>query len=74
MVRGFKSATTARINSMRGTPRAPLWQRNYYEQIIRDDDSLNRVRAYVQANPARWPADRDNPNPIHGSERRPNHD
>jgi REP element-mobilizing transposase RayT len=52
--------------------RGRLWQRNYYEQIIRDEDSLNRVRAYVSANPARWLTDRDNQNPIHGTERRPN--
>jgi REP element-mobilizing transposase RayT len=72
MVRGFKSATTTRINALRGTPGVPVWQRNYYEQIVRDDESLQRVQAYVQANPARWLADRDNPNPIHGVERRPN--
>jgi putative transposase len=72
MVRGFKSATTARINTLRGTPGAAVWQRNYYESIIRDEDSLNRVRAYVAANPARWLTDRDNQNPIHGTERRPN--
>jgi REP element-mobilizing transposase RayT len=72
MVRGFKSATTARINTLRGTPGTAVWQRNYYEQIIRDEDSLNRVRAYVSANPARWLTDRDNQNPIHGTERRPN--
>jgi putative transposase len=53
MVRGFKSATTARINTLRGTPGTAVWQRNYYESIIRDEDSLNRVRAYVSANPAR---------------------
>jgi len=52
--------------------RGRLWQRNYYESIIRDKDSLNRVRAYVSANPARWLTDRDNQNPIHGTERRPN--
>jgi putative transposase len=72
MVRGFKSATTARINTLRGTPGTPVWQRNYYEQIIRDEDSLNRVRAYVSSNPARWLTDRDNQNPIHGTERRAN--
>lgn len=70
MVRGFKSATTKRINALRGTPGVAVWQRNYYEQIIRDQDSLNRVRAYVSANPARWPTDRDNDNAIHGTERR----
>lgn len=70
MVRGFKSATTKRINALRGTPGVAVWQRNYYEQIIRDQESLNRVRAYVAANPARWLTDRDNDNAIHGTERR----
>ena len=70
VVRVFK-AVSARLIRRDVMPRAAVWQRNYYEQIIRDEDSLNRVRAYVQANPARWLTDRDNQNPIHGTERRP---
>lgn len=38
-----------------------LWQRNYYEHIIRDDESLNRIRQYIPDNPRRWPFDRENP-------------
>jgi len=38
-----------------------LWQRNYYEHIIRNDDSLNRIREYIAANPLRWHLDRENP-------------
>src|SRR5689334_9861727 len=38
IVRGFKAATTKRINESRQTPGAPVWQRNYYEHIIRNDD------------------------------------
>ena len=71
VVRAFK-AISARLIRRDVMPGAAVWQRNYYEQIIRDEDSLNRVRAYVQANPARWLTDRDNQNPIHGTERRPN--
>ncbi len=37
------------------------WQRNYYEHVIRDDKSLNRVREYIVANPLRWELDRENP-------------
>ena len=37
-----------------------LWQRGYYERIIRDDDELNRVRSYITANPSRWATDREN--------------
>jgi REP element-mobilizing transposase RayT len=75
VVHRFKSLTTARyrdgvVHHAWPAFRGRLWQRNYYEQIIRDEDSLNRVRAYVSANPARWLTDRDNQNPIHGIERR----
>ena len=37
-----------------------LWQRNYYEHVIRNDDSLRRIREYVHNNPARWSFDREN--------------
>jgi REP element-mobilizing transposase RayT len=39
-----------------------LWHRNYYEHIIRDEESLNRIRKYVADNPAEWAEDRENPN------------
>ena len=58
---GYKSAVTARINRMRGTPGTPVWQRNYWEHIIRDDVSLNEIRAYIQDNPARWAEDQLHP-------------
>ncbi|MGH7843599.1 MAG: transposase [Candidatus Binatia bacterium] len=38
-----------------------LWQRNYYEHVVRNDDSLNRIRQYIVDNPARWAFDRENP-------------
>jgi len=61
LVRGFKAAVTTRINEARGTPRAPVWQRNYYEHIIRDDANLDRIRAYIDGNPGRWAEDDENP-------------
>ena len=60
-VAGFKSAVTKRINEMRGAPGLPLWQRNYYEHIIRDEDELDRVRQYIVDNQARWEDDVENP-------------
>ncbi len=39
-----------------------LWQRNYYEHIIRDEESLNRIREYIANNPLQWDLDRENPN------------
>jgi REP element-mobilizing transposase RayT len=62
-IAGFKSAVTKRINSLRGTPGAPVWQRNYYEHIIRDEHDLACIREYIATNPLRW--DQDTENPIH---------
>ncbi len=56
----FKSITTKRINNMRGTPGTPVWQRNYFEHIIRDEESLERIRDYILNNPATWTEDREN--------------
>jgi putative transposase len=58
---GFKSATTKRINDLRKTPVRPIWQRNYYEHVIRNEQSLHRIREYIANNPARWDFDRENP-------------
>ena len=53
----FKASAARRINALRGTRRAPVWQRNYYEHIIRDEADLERIRFYIQDNPNRWPED-----------------
>jgi hypothetical protein len=58
-VAGFKSAVTTRINAWRGTPGVPVWQRNYYEHIVRDGADLARIRRYLRLNPARWAWDRN---------------
>ena len=64
ILRLFKSATTKRINEMRETPGMPVWQRNYYEHIVRNESSLDRIRQYIFDNPARWAIDRENPQAI----------
>jgi len=71
IIRGFKSTATKQINILRKTPvRAhcntplPIWQRNYYEHIIRDEGELNRIRQYVIDNPLNWDSDKENPNRI----------
>jgi REP element-mobilizing transposase RayT len=61
IVRTFKSATAKRINRQRRTPGVPLWQRNYYEHIVRDEDDLYRIRRYIRDNPAKWNEDPLNP-------------
>lgn len=60
IVRGFKIGVTKWFRQ--NTRVHVVWQRNFYEHIIRNDDSLNRIREYIMYNPIRWAADRDNPN------------
>ena len=60
-VAGFKSAVTKRINLLRDNRDVPIWQRNYYESIIRDQQSLIAIREYITNNPFQWKKDPDNP-------------
>jgi putative transposase len=61
IIRSFKSAVTKRINEIRGTSGQPVWQRNYYEHVIRTQDDLDDIRQYILGNPAKWSEDHDNP-------------
>jgi putative transposase len=60
-VGGFKSAITKRINETRATLGVPVWQRNYYEHVIRGENELSRIREYIANNPLQWEMDRENP-------------
>ena len=69
IIQWFKTMTTNEY--MRGVKtfgwsafRGHLWQRNYYEHIIRSEDSLNRIRQYIVDNPALWDSDRENPTAV----------
>ena len=64
MVRGFKSAVTKQINRSRNTPGYTIWQRNYYEHIIRNEKELNTIREYIINNPVKWDLDENNPDNI----------
>jgi putative transposase len=61
IVRGFKGATTKRVNELFVTPGRPLWHRNYYEHVVRNEEDLERIREYIRLNPTRWPTDEENP-------------
>jgi putative transposase len=59
IVRGFKTYSARRVNESRDK-RDALWQRGYYEHVIRNEKSLDRIRGYITSNPARWADDPDN--------------
>lgn len=60
IIGSFKSATAKRVNLFRDSPGAPVWQRNFHEHIIRDNDALERIRRYILNNPRNWPSDSKN--------------
>jgi REP element-mobilizing transposase RayT len=66
----FKMNTAKRINQMRRMPGRAVWQRNYYEHVVRNDMALNKIREYIRNNPRHWSSDVENPeysgNPITG--------
>ena len=61
VVRAFKTFSARHINAFRGTVGRPFWQRDYYEHVIRNEKSLNRIRQYIEDNPVRWSQDPENP-------------
>ncbi|MGA9398353.1 MAG: transposase [Anaerolineaceae bacterium] len=60
IIRSFKSSTTLRVNLMNGTPGMPVWQRNYYEHIIREERDWQAISDYIDSNPEKWAEDREN--------------
>jgi len=57
IIGSFKSACTKRINEARSTSGMPVWQRNYHERIIRNEEELHSLRDYILTNPIRWDGD-----------------
>jgi putative transposase len=60
IVRAFKSFSARRINVLRKTPGVPVWQRNYYEHILRDHEDYLVKAAYIRENPLNWENDDEN--------------
>ena len=59
MVRTFKAAVTRRVG--RELNATGIWQRNYYEHIIRDHEDWDRIHQYIESNPSMWAEDDENP-------------
>ncbi|MDD5773700.1 MAG: hypothetical protein PHX78_09585 [bacterium] len=64
IVRSFKARCTRAINKIHNNIDIPVWQRNYYEHIIRNEIELNSIREYIVNNPLKWPDDENNPDNI----------
>jgi putative transposase len=62
IIRGFKTFSAKAINKERGLRGVPVWQRNYYDHIIRNELELDRVRQYIINNPQNWDTDKNNQN------------
>lgn len=57
----FKSLSARRINLIRGILNTPVWQRGYYDRIIRNETELEMTCAYIVLNPEHWETDNDYP-------------
>jgi putative transposase len=62
IVRAFKSFSARRINQLRNMPEVAVWQRFYYDHIIRGDQELRNIWEYIQTNAQQWQED-----PLHVS-------
>jgi len=60
IIRAYKAAVTFRVNAMRGITHPPVWQPNYYEEIITNQEDYENIWRYIDANPDRWSEDRLN--------------
>ncbi len=61
IIRQFKTFSARRINKIQNSPGQQVWQRSYYDHIIRKEKSLDNIRLYIRENPPSWETDRNNP-------------
>ena len=51
LIGAFKTLSTKHINILRHTPGARVWQRDFWDHVVRNEDDLQRIRAYIRDNP-----------------------
>ncbi|MEX2160665.1 MAG: transposase [Anaerolineales bacterium] len=61
IIRGFKTWSARRVNEFEGRSGNALWQRSFYDHIIRDEMDLQHIRDYIVNNPLKWDLDSENP-------------
>ena len=64
LIGAFKTVSTKHINLLRNTGGQIVWQRNYYEHIIRNEHEMDRIHRYIEANSSMWVEDDENPNNV----------
>ncbi len=57
MVRGYKSAVTRQVRAQQGGAQSAVWQRGFYENVIRSEEAYLAMSRYIQTNPLRWEND-----------------
>jgi REP element-mobilizing transposase RayT len=62
VIGAFKSISTIKVNRLMGRRGVPLWQRSYYEHIVRTGEDLRKIQRYILENPLMWSLDAENPN------------
>lgn len=65
LIGAFKSLSTRELNHLLGRSGA-IWQRNYFERVVRNERELNAIRRYIDENPSRWALDHENPDFVLG--------
>ncbi len=58
IIRGLKTFSARKINQLRNLKNISVWQRGYYEHIIRDEADLNDIQEYILNNPLKWEMDK----------------
>jgi len=61
IIGAFKTTAATRVNKLRGLVGIPVWQKSFYDRIVRNDLELARIQEYIRNNPVKWAEDRDNP-------------
>ncbi len=61
LIGAFKTVSTKKIKILRDTPGTRLWQRNYCDRIIRNQDAMDKIRQYIINNPVSWQIDQLHP-------------
>jgi REP element-mobilizing transposase RayT len=61
LIGAFKTVSTKLIHTLPGMEDEGIWQRDFYERVIRNEQELHRARTYIVQNPMKWSLDRENP-------------